>query len=74
MSFNYDILDSDNSIMVDPMNVELIADAINRMKNSKNIRMKMSQASIERAKKLTINKRATAILNFIQGKLNNLTK
>ncbi|RXT03672.1 glycosyltransferase [Ammoniphilus sp. CFH 90114] len=67
--FNDDVLTADNSIRVDPMNVEQIRNAIKLLKNDTSIRMKMSEASIIHAVNFKIEERAKRILNFMQEKI-----
>jgi len=68
MPFNYDILDSSNSILVDPLNVKEIANAIMTLKNNEALRSNLSDGAIKKALDLTIEKRASKILNFIREK------
>ena len=67
--FNYDVLDCDSAIMVDPMSVKEIRDAIKRLTESEELRNRLSNASIEKSKDLDIKQRAVKILDF----LNQLT-
>ncbi len=68
MPFNYDILDSSNSILVDPLDVKEIANAIITLKKDEALRSKLSKGAIKKASELTIEKRASKILNFIREK------
>ena len=65
-SFNWDILDENNSIMIDPMDIQHIADSIILLKNDKNIRTKLSEGALNTSSSLTIDKRAERILNYIK--------
>lgn len=65
-SFNYDILNEKNSILVDPMNENEIAGAINRLYKEEDLRKYLSQGAVEEAKTLTIQSRAEKILNYIE--------
>lgn len=65
-SFNYDILDSNNAILVDPMDKNDIRNAIEFLKKNKMKRELMGEKSLERAKHLTLQKRAKNILNYIE--------
>lgn len=67
-SFNYDILNENNSIMIDPMNINEIASAIKRLKNDATLRSKMSEYSHARHDEYSICSRAVKILNFINSK------
>lgn len=68
-SFNWDVLNETNSIMIDPMSVDEIAAAINTLKEDKQKRVAMSKAALETAAELTIEKRAEKILKFIESKI-----
>ncbi len=69
LSFNDDILDDNNSIRVDSMNVEKIAQAIQLLKDNPQKREEMSKASLEKAKEFDIKVRAKRVLDFIQKKV-----
>lgn len=71
LPFNYDILDENNAVLVDPNNVEQIADAINLLKNNEELRVKLAEGAlaIANTKGLTIDKRAARIVAFIEEKL-----
>lgn len=66
LPFNYDILNESNAILIDPMNVRQIADAIMEIKKSPERQQSMSAASLETAQKLSIEKRVSSILEFIK--------
>lgn len=70
LPFNWDILNGQNSIMVNPMNIEQIAEAINKLYSDKKLINSMSDASLTTASGLTICKRATKILEFIKERTN----
>lgn len=65
-SFNYDVLDSTNAILVDPMKESEIRDAIVKLRDNKALREQMSEASLKKASGLTLPERATKILEFIK--------
>lgn len=67
-SFNYDILNKNNSILVNPNNVDEIYKAIKEIKDNDKKREKMHKESIEFSKNLTLKKRAKNILNFFDKK------
>ena len=69
MEFNWDVLNETNSIMFDPMNIDEIADAINKLYEDKGFRTKLSEGALNTARNLTISARADKILNFIQSRL-----
>lgn len=69
LPFNWDVLDESNSIMIDPNDVDAIAGAIARLRDDKELRDQMAASSLEKARSLTIDRRATNILQFIQRKI-----
>ena len=66
LPFNWDVLNEENSIMIDPNNIEEIAAAIVRLRDNKELRERLSQGAVEMAKGLTIDKRAAKIESFIK--------
>lgn len=68
LPFNWDILNEDNSIMVDPNNVDEIADAITTLRDDPNKRAILAKGALSTASKLTIDKRTEKILSFINNK------
>ena len=71
MEFNWDILNENNSILVDPYNIDEIATAIQRLYIDLNLRLKLSEGALATAAELTISQRASRILSFINNKINN---
>ncbi len=69
LSFNDDILDETNSIRVDPNSVDQIEAAIRLLKDNLELRNKLSKGSLEKAKSLTLEKRAENILRFIEERI-----
>lgn len=69
-SFNWDILDETNSIMVDPKDIGQIANAIERIKNDSNLRKRLTEGALEKAKDLSISIRAEKIESFIKNMCN----
>lgn len=69
LSFNWDVLNKDNSIMVDPLNVEEIKQAIIKLRDNIALRLEMSNAALQKAKELTIQERARKILSFMQQRM-----
>jgi glycosyltransferase involved in cell wall biosynthesis len=65
LSFNYDILNESNSILIDPTNIIEISEAIIKLKNDILLRTKLSNGAIESSKKLLLKERAKKILNVI---------
>lgn len=68
-SFNWDVLNKENSILVDPMNIEEISEAIKNLKDDKKRMENMSKAALKTAEELTIEKRAEKIIDFIESKI-----
>lgn len=69
LSFNYDILNKKNSIMINPLNVKEISAAIEKLATDVTIRKKMGSAAFEKAQELSIEKRAINIMHFITEQL-----
>ena len=67
--FNDDILNDACSIRIDPNNVEEIAYAIEKLKADVELRKSMSAAALRQAAGLTLDKRASAILQFMNEKV-----
>ena len=65
-SFNDDILDETNSLRIDPTSVEEIAEAIKRLREDENLRRRLAEGSLEKAKRLTLESRAERILQFME--------
>lgn len=64
-SFNFDICDNTNSILINPENVDEIRNAIERVKSDVSLRTNLGKGSEEKAKVLTLNKRAAKIAEFM---------
>lgn len=71
LPFNWDVLNDKNSIMIDPNNVNQIADAIQRLIDCPELRLKMSEEALKTAQNLTIDKRSKKIIQFINNKIIN---
>ena len=67
--FNWDVLDETNSIMIDPESVEEIRNAIVELRDNPERRDQLSIGALEKAKDLTIGKRASKIAEFMEGRL-----
>lgn len=67
LEFNDDIIDSENSIRIDPQNVEEIAKALKTLRDDEKLRAKMGEKSLEMARGMTIHARIEALLAFIQS-------
>lgn len=67
--FNYDILNKNNSIMIDCHDIDAITNAISKLKNDQNLRKKLSEGALITAKGLSIGSRAKRIINFMNSKI-----
>lgn len=67
--FNHDILDETNAILIDPNNIDQIANAINRIYIDVNLRERMQKSSIKKAKDLTLSQRAGKIIDFLKSNI-----
>lgn len=67
LPFNDDILTEENSIRIDPNNIDAIAEAIQKLKDHPEQRKQMAEAALASAKNLTIQTRAKNILDFMNG-------
>ena len=68
-SFNHDILNVTNSIMIDPMDENAIAAALRRLYEDKALRTHLSQGALISGESLTIDKRAEKVLAFIDERI-----
>lgn len=71
LPFNWDVLDETNSIMIDPMDISTIKDAIVRLRDDKQLRTEMAARSLAKAQELTIDKRAEGIIEYIKQQISN---
>ena len=69
--FNYDILDSKSALLVDPMNIEEIHMAIQKLVESEELRHILGEASLRRSADLDIKIRAEKILAFLNSAKQN---
>lgn len=69
LPFNWDILNKENSIMIDPQNEEEIKNAIIKLRDNIKLRDEMSNAALNSVKQLTIQERAKRILSFIRHRI-----
>ncbi len=67
--FNYDILNNENSIMLDCHSIDDIAGAISKLKRNSDLRKKLSEGALATAAGLSIEKRAERIVNFMQNQI-----
>lgn len=69
LPFNWDVLDETNSIMVNPNDIDEIANAIRLMRDDTDLRERLSKGALHKAESLTIDRRAQAIIDFINSKI-----
>ena len=69
LPFNDDILTVNNSIRLDPNDVEALAEALQMLKDNPSLRKKLAEASLASAKGLSIQKRAENILEFMNSSI-----
>ena len=68
-SFNYDICDETNSILVDPDHVDEIKTAIWKLYENERLRLELADGSSRKAGELTLEKRAENIMEFIKQRM-----
>lgn len=66
LPFNYDILETHNSILINPADMNAIANAIQRLKEDKELCTRLSLVTIQRAQTLRIEERTKHILQIIE--------
>lgn len=69
--FNYDVLDESNAILIDPLDVDHIAIAIDRLRKSSDLREKMGLASLKKAEDISFEKRVDKILTILNNLVNH---
>ncbi len=67
LPFNYDVLDSQNSLLVHPEDIEAIGRAIQKLYDNPDLCKRLSEASLARSQSLSIEQRASSILSYIQS-------
>ena len=73
LPFNDEILDDGNSIRINPNSVDEIAFAINKLYSDFQLQESMAEGSLKKASNLTIDKRAKAIIQFIETHISEKT-
>lgn len=68
LPFNWDVLNEDNSFLVDPSNIGQIKDAIYTLYKNKSLSAKLSLGSLRKADSLRITERAKRICFFMEEK------
>lgn len=71
MEFNWDVLNTTNSILLDPYDICAIASAIQLLYEDTELRMKLQRGALRTAAGLTLNQRAANILSFIRDRISN---
>lgn len=69
LPFNWDVLNENNSIMIDPNDVNDIRRAIVRLRDDNTLRQNMSKNALKDAEDLNIEKRAKAIIEFMKQRI-----
>ena len=69
LSFNKDVLDENNSILIDPNNIDEISNAITLIKKNEKERERLSKNALKTAMNLGIDKRAESIESFIKSRI-----
>lgn len=67
--FNWDVLNKDNSIMIDPDNIDEIAKAILTLYEDESLRERLSKNAYRTAQNLSISRRAQGIVDFMNDKM-----
>ena len=65
--FNYDILDHDSALLVNPLEIKDIHDAMEKLTESNELRIVYGNAALIKSQKLDINTRAEYVLDFLNG-------
>ncbi len=65
LQFSWDILNSSNSILINPNSIKEIAHAMKKLKDDVVLRRKLSKGAIRTAKTLSLSERAQNIIRFI---------
>ncbi|MCH5307076.1 MAG: glycosyltransferase family 4 protein [Prevotella sp.] len=68
LDFNYDILDESCAILIDPMDVNAIADSIRYLKNNPKRLKELSLNAVSKSQDMKIENRAKRIIDFILQK------
>ena len=71
LPFNYDVLNKENAILIDPNDVNAITKAIEALRDDEILKERLAQKALETAQNLTVSKRARAIIEFMDNKIHN---
>lgn len=69
LPFNWDILNDDNSILVDPLNIQDLANAIIQLKEDNLLYNKLASNALLISKELTIDRRSRKIIEFMKSSI-----
>lgn len=67
LPFNFDIIDSDNAILVDPIDLDRISEAIKRLKDDPELRNRLSNNSLSKSQELSFEKRVDRIEEILKN-------
>lgn len=67
--FNHDVLNNDNAVLVDPDNIDEIAQSIDFLYNNKDARHTFAEKAYLTGKTLSIERRAENIIRFMQSQI-----
>lgn len=70
LPFNYDVLDSETAILVDPNNIDELKNAMESLKDDRVRELKANRA-VERASHFRVDERAAKIIDFISESVKN---
>lgn len=65
--FNYDILDHNSALLVDPLDINALKKAVQQMVESEELRERLGHASIRKSEELDINLRADRVITFLES-------
>lgn len=74
LPFNWDVLNDSNSILVDPTSINEIAEAIIELRDNISKRTNLAEGAVKTASSLTIDKRASSIIDFVENLKGDKTK
>lgn len=67
LPFNHDILNNNNAILINPMDINAIRQAVIKLRDNKELRKKIGIQALKDSSRLTISYRANNILEFIRS-------
>lgn len=67
LPFNHDILNNNNAILINPMDINAIRQAVIKLRDNKELRKKIGIQALKDSSRLTISYRANNILEFIKS-------